>query len=142
MLATRGGRRDEEPSSFNGSGVETGGVATLDLAHLAQQCFGDKDLEIELLQLFRTQSRTLATQLAKDATLSSEAQADLAHRLRGSALAVGARGVARAAEVVEACGRTDARGGPVGATQALEMAQAISKLIEAVSQATAEIDRL
>ena len=107
--------------------------AALDLDHLAGQCLGDRDLEAELLSLFRAQAIALAAELASD-RLSPSAGADIAHRLRGSALAVGAFAVARAAEAVEACGR-DAGG-------AVEMSQAIAALGDAVSRAAAEIDRL
>lgn len=102
---------------------------------------GDEDLETEILSQFRTQSLALAAQLATDSLLPFAAQADIAHRLRGSALAAGAPAVVSAAEVVEACGRADA-GGFGGANRVVEMSQAISTLGEAVLRTAAEIDRL
>ncbi len=107
-----------------GSALRRG--ARLDLAHLSRQCFGDKSLEIELLLQFRIQSLSIATQ----------STADLAHRLRGSALAIGAGKVARAAATVEERGRAG------GHSRSAEMARAISDLRDAVTEAVVEIDRL
>ena len=74
--------------------------------------------------------------------VTSAAKADVAHRLRGSALAIGAFPVADAAAAVEDAGRAGARRGPEGPEQAVELSQAIADLSEAVAQAVAEIDRL
>lgn len=120
------------------AGAETQGDRWLDLAHLSRQCMGDETLETEILSQFRTQSLALAAQLTSD-KLSFAAQADIAHRLRGSALAAGAPAVVSAAEVVETCGRADRF---ESANWVVEMSQAISTLSEAVSQTVAEIDRL
>ena len=110
----------------------------LDRDHLRRQCLDDRNLAAELLALFRVEARALAAELAGD-RLSPSARADIAHRLRGSALAVGAFAVARAAEAVEACGRDATR---AGAVPAVEMSQAITNLGEAIARAAAEIDRL
>ena len=123
-------RQSPEPDALDSSSVPTRGDAVLDLEHLARQCLDDADLETELLHAFRTQSTTLAALIADGDDLLSPTKADIAHRLRGSALAVGAFPVARAAEAVER------------AKKLVEMSQAIAKLREAVSQAAAEIDRM
>ncbi len=122
-----------------GLSAERAGDRLLDLAHLSRQCMGDEDLETEILSRFRTQSLALAAQLASDSRLPFAAQADIAHRLRGSALAAGASAVVSAAEVVETCGRASGFG---CANQVVEMSQAISTLSEAVARTVAEIDRL
>jgi HPt (histidine-containing phosphotransfer) domain-containing protein len=127
------------PANSAGFGVETRGDRLLDLAHLSRQCMGDEDFEAEILSQFRTQSLALAAQLAADSLLPFAAQADIAHRLRGSALAVGAPAVASCAEVVEACGRADGFG---STSPDVEMSRAISTLSDAVSRTVAEIDRL
>jgi len=72
----------------------------IDLVHLARQTDGDDVLEAELLEMFDRQSaKSLQRFVAAD--LCGRARADLAHRLRGSALAVGAWRVAAAALAVE-----------------------------------------
>ena len=70
----------------------------IDFAHLSRQTMGDKDLEIEILQLFTRNARTLLHDLA---TADGEQIKAIAHRLKGSADAVGAFGVSAAAEAVE-----------------------------------------
>ena len=69
----------------------------IDLVHLARQTDGDAALEAELLALFDRQSANLLAQLA----VAGAARADIAHKLRGSALAVGAGRVASAAQTLE-----------------------------------------
>lgn len=104
----------------------------IDLVHLARQTLGDQALEIELLELFDGQSARIVAQLAgkQDAKL----RGDLAHTLRGSALAVGASRVARSAQAYEALCMTPSRPGAVSA--------ALEALVEAVEEARAAIARL
>ena len=73
----------------------------IDLVHLARATDGDESLEMELLAMFAGQCEKLAERV-KFTDLSRRARADIAHRLRGSALAIGAFAVARAAEAAEA----------------------------------------
>ncbi len=74
------------------------GRKPIDFTHLARQTMGDKELEIEVLQLFSRNARTLLHELsaADDAGMKS-----ISHRLKGSADAVGAFNVSAAAEAVE-----------------------------------------
>ena len=104
-----------------------GAERAIDLVHLACQTHGDRALEMELLALFARQAEKIAARLAQPA-LPGEAQAraDLAHTLRGSALAVGAPGVA------EAAGRCE---------QAMGEGQ-IAALRRAVAAARAEVAHL
>jgi HPt (histidine-containing phosphotransfer) domain-containing protein len=102
--------------------------------HLARQTDADSDLESELLRMFDVQAAKVSARLAF-AELGFQVKADLAHRLRGSALAIGAWRVAKAAEAAEAhfallvAGR-DAAGEP------------LVELDAAVAEARAEIKRL
>ena len=74
----------------------------IDLVHLARQSLGDKGLECELLALFERQAGQILARLsAGPAALAPKAKADLAHTLKGSALAVGANRVAEAAAAFE-----------------------------------------
>jgi HPt (histidine-containing phosphotransfer) domain-containing protein len=107
----------------------------LDLVHLARQCLGDQELEAELLGLFRLQARALTAQLSETCPLSLETKAKIAHTLRGSALAVGARHVASAAWRIEELASA------AGDQRSAE-APAIATLQSAVAEALAEIDRL
>lgn len=76
----------------------------VDVTHLQRATLGDAALEREILALFEKQSRTLMTRLA---TLPADGEL-LAHTLKGSARAIGAFGVAEAAEDVE-CAFRDGR---------------------------------
>ena len=131
MLENRWAGRSEETMSHPGSPPAGPDDPPIDLVHLARQCQGDPDLEEELLGLFRLQARALAAQLSDPSTRTAEPTANIAHRLRGSALTVGAARVARAARAIEE-----------GAAQPAALAQAIAALRDAVAEAVAEIERL
>lgn len=76
----------------------------IDLVHLARQTMGDRTLEAELLALFDRQAGQIAEQLGRgDLDGSSVSRGDLAHKLKGSARAVGAHEIASAAENYEHC---------------------------------------
>ena len=76
--------------------------APIDLVHLARQCLGDRALETELLGLFARQAQAIVDSLSQSPPrIGIKARADLAHTLKGSALAVGARCVADAAQAYE-----------------------------------------
>jgi HPt (histidine-containing phosphotransfer) domain-containing protein len=107
----------------------------IDLVHLSRQCLGDPELEAELLAMFRLQARSSRAELSNSAPLSVESKAKIAHRLRGSALAVGARRVARAA------GRIEELALASGDQRAAE-ADATASLLSTVAEALAEIDRI
>jgi HPt (histidine-containing phosphotransfer) domain-containing protein len=74
----------------------------IDLIHLARQTMGDRDLETELLHLFRRQAGQIMERLSADLPGDSIPwRADLAHTLKGSARAIGATRVAIKAEIYE-----------------------------------------
>ena len=144
-FVNRPGRRcrpqDRSASASDGPATVRDRRFTLDLGHFpaaVPRRRGSRTLE--LLSLFRVAgARWPRRRLAIGGRLTPSAGADIAHRLRGSALAVGARAVARAAESVEFLGR-DAAG--AGNVRVVEMSQAIAQLGDAVNRATAEIDAL
>ena len=74
------------------------GRQPIDFVELSKQTMGDKDLEIEVLQLFARQARQIMADIG-DADAVGCGQS--AHRLRGAALAVGATRVAEAAAAIE-----------------------------------------
>jgi HPt (histidine-containing phosphotransfer) domain-containing protein len=69
----------------------------IDLQHLSIQTMGDKALELEVLQIFARQTR----KLMKDISEQQGSRGEIAHRLKGAALGVGAFSVAEAAGVLE-----------------------------------------
>lgn len=79
--------------------------ATIDLVHLARQSLGDRALETELLVMFERQAHQIIDRLCEIplhiGTGRAELAHALAHTLKGSALAVGARRVASAAQDYE-----------------------------------------
>ena len=131
-------------NSFPRSGLPDGGGAEppLDLVHLSRQTQGDAALEDELLRLFRRQSRDLARALSASSSLSTASRADLAHRLRGSALAIGARRVAAAAARIEESAVVVAPASEASASEATALMEAIAALEAIVAEAVAEIDRM
>jgi HPt (histidine-containing phosphotransfer) domain-containing protein len=70
----------------------------IDLVHLARMTLGERSLEREVLELFDRQAMLL---LERMQAAPVEAVPALAHTLKGSARAIGAGQVARAAEAVE-----------------------------------------
>jgi HPt (histidine-containing phosphotransfer) domain-containing protein len=84
----------------------------IDLVHLARMTLGERSLEREVLQLFDRQAMIL---LARMQEAPIEAVPALAHTLKGSARAIGAAHVARAAEAVELMDAAD----PADCTRAL-----------------------
>jgi HPt (histidine-containing phosphotransfer) domain-containing protein len=99
----------------------------IDIEHLRRMTLGDTSLEREVLAMFSAQAVGLVGALT---TLPSDAGA-LAHTLKGSARAIGAFGVADAADGLEALIRS---GG--------DPAQALAELTDAVARARAAIDAI
>ena len=99
----------------------------IDIAHLRRMTLGDAALEREVLTMFSAQ----ASRLAKDlAAMPADAPA-LAHKLKGSARAVGAFTVADAAAHIETLIRSGS-----------DPAEALGELDDAVAQARAAIEAM
>lgn len=116
------------------------GDPPVDLVHLARQCQGDPGLEDELLGMFRALARSLAAQVSDPGT-GLQLKAGVAHKLRGAALAVGARQVACAAGTIEDMARAAAAAGDPEKDQT-RASLAIAALQATVAAAIAQIDRL
>ena len=87
---------------MNLNGAEAVPARAIDLVHLARQTLGDRALECELLALFERQAGQIVARLTgTHASMAGATRADLAHALKGSALAVGANRVALAAAALE-----------------------------------------
>jgi HPt (histidine-containing phosphotransfer) domain-containing protein len=101
----------------------------IDLVHLARATDGDESLEAELLAMFDRQAEKLG-QRVQLADLPRRARADIAHRLRGSALAIGAFAVGEAAGRLEAA--FEGEGEPLAELSAL--AQAVAEARRAIAE--------
>jgi HPt (histidine-containing phosphotransfer) domain-containing protein len=106
----------------------------IDLVHLSRQTLSDQALEVELLDLFERQSARIVAQLRQASCGDAKICGDLAHTLRGSALAVGAGRVARTAQIYETRCATAAHGPAADA--------ALEALAGAVAEARATIAQL
>ena len=104
----------------------------IDLVHLARQTMDDPGLENELLEMFDRQSRRIVADLMENDQGDARSHANLAHKLRGSALALGAHRVASAAQAFEECCLA---GGA-------DRARLLQVLGQVVAEARAEIGRL
>ena len=92
----------ESIASISEDGAERGIPVSrrpVDLVHLARYTLGNRALEREVLELFRTQSQLYLDRL-KDAE-SEQAWHDAAHTIVGSARGIGAWSVAKTAETAE-----------------------------------------
>ncbi|HVK90814.1 MAG TPA: Hpt domain-containing protein [Mycoplana sp.] len=79
-------------------GAQPSRPPAIDLDHLATQSMGDRAVEREVLAMFAGQARRCMDELAQADEAGRKA---IAHRLLGSARAVGAYAVADAAEALE-----------------------------------------
>jgi hypothetical protein len=70
----------------------------IDRGHLSRMTLGERSLEREVLALFDRQADILMNRMN---SVAPSGVATLAHTLKGSALGIGAWGVARAAEAAE-----------------------------------------
>jgi HPt (histidine-containing phosphotransfer) domain-containing protein len=109
--------------------VEAPQAAVLDRAHLARMTFGDRNLELEVLQLFDRQAELLLERMRSS---EPSAIAALAHTLKGSAVGIGASRVARAAADTEA----------IAQAKPGESRSAIARLAQTVKEARQEIAAL
>jgi HPt (histidine-containing phosphotransfer) domain-containing protein len=119
-----------DEQGFTGGGEAFGGQGqehepVIDLVHLSRQTLSDQALEVEILDLFDRQSARIVAQLREAGDGDGKVCGDLAHMLRGSALAVGAGRVARLAQIYEArCATTACGSAASGALEALAAAVA------------------
>jgi HPt (histidine-containing phosphotransfer) domain-containing protein len=103
----------------------------LDLVHLSRQTMGDRELEHEVLALFERQAAHIGGRLATlEAGPDHVTRADLAHKLKGSARAVGAFAVAKAAENYE----HSARAGLMRAMDSRQLQEALAEALGALRE--------
>ena len=99
----------------------------IDFGHLERYVGGDQAIILEVLALFADQARTVSAAL--DPSAPGEQWRDAAHRLKGSALGIGA------ADLAAACGEAElAEDAPVAVRQA-----ARARIADCLDAALAEI---
>lgn len=86
-------------SASAGQGGRSPVSAPIDLVQLAANTLGNRDLEIQVLHLFRSQSASTLDRLAAETDMA--VRKDLVHTLKGSARAVGAQRIAAVCERLE-----------------------------------------
>ncbi len=94
-------QKDTNDVAFSRPGGEASGEAhgrPIDMAHLARQTMGDRALEQEIISLFLQQAGHVGEKIAQAAPDECR---QLAHRLIGSALGVGAFAVADCAAEIQ-----------------------------------------
>ncbi len=72
----------------------------IDLVALATHTLGNRELELEVLRMFKAQSHSMMTRI--NGAMAPAVRKDLVHTLKGSARAVGALQVALVCEGLEA----------------------------------------
>jgi len=134
MTAARPKAASVRESAFSAVKDDGNGDAPpIDLVHLARQTDGDEALEDELLKMFDTQSAKLLARL-RLAEVGPQAKADIAHRLKGSALAIGARRVAEAATTTETHFAKSAAGEPTHGDPLVDLQAAIDEARAAIGR--------
>lgn len=101
------------PSSMARVSGRAGPAAPIDLVQLATNTLGNRDLEVQVLHLFKSQSCTTIERLAYET--DEKTRLDLVHTLKGSARAIGAERVADVCESLEG----HMRAAPDAATEGL-----------------------
>lgn len=87
------------PSSMARVSGRAGPEAPIDLVQLATNTLGNRDLEVQVLHLFKSQSAATVDRLSRET--SRAARLELVHTLKGSARAIGAQRVAAVCEDLE-----------------------------------------
>ncbi len=120
--------RTLRPQSHSPSAAPAVGASApspIDYAYLARYTLGDKALEREVLRLFVDQLPALLDDLS--AMTNDPEWADTAHAMKGSAMAVGAHGLAELAQRAESCPVEDRPG-------------LLPALADTIAEVTAHID--
>jgi len=106
------------PSSLARVAGRTGPEAPIDLVQLATNTLGNRDLEVQVLHLFKTQSSNTLERLARESDVS--VRRDLVHTLKGSARAIGAERVALVCETLEGMMSADGKAPTDGLAAAVD----------------------
>ena len=117
------------PSSMARISGRAGPETPIDLVQLATNTLGNRELEVQVLHLFKSQSSTTLERLANETDIS--ARLDLVHTLKGSARAIGAQRVALVCENLERKIKSAGDAATEGLSVAVDEANSyISELLE------------
>ncbi|MES0882628.1 Hpt domain-containing protein [Roseibium sp. SCP14] len=117
------------PSSMARVSGRAGPEAPIDLVQLATNTLGNRELEVQVLNLFQSQSSSTLERLAMETDVL--VKLDLVHTLKGSARAVGAERVAVVCETLEGKMKTSNDAATEGLVAAVNEANSyISELLE------------
>ncbi|QQR40248.1 Hpt domain-containing protein [Devosia rhizoryzae] len=105
----------------------------IDLVHLAKQCLGDENLELEVLRLFETTLKTYYERLTL-ATAFDDLAINL-HSIKGAAAGVGAWAIADQAKAMEAEMRD---GRPLRAERIADLGIAVEEVRDFISRMLAD----
>jgi HPt (histidine-containing phosphotransfer) domain-containing protein len=123
---------DPAPTPLRPRSNAQSGERPIDLVHLARATDGDEALEAELMAMFARQSDKLGERL-RLRDLARQTRADVAHRLRGSALAIGAFAVAKSAGRLETALEAP---GPEPEAELAELDVALARARAAIAELT------
>lgn len=113
-------------------------LALLDLDHLRSMTGGDRDLAMEVLDIFRHQAEIWSRML--DPKSEPRQWADAAHTLKGAALGIGAIRLAAKCEKAEKAGRAETPPGLTAAALLLgEVRDVLGETLEATAKALYEL---
>ncbi len=79
-------------------------AVSIDAKHLDRQTMGDRELQLEILKLYRHQARLFLCRL--ETVTTAQELREITHTLKGASLGVGAQAVAQATKVMEDAART------------------------------------
>jgi HPt (histidine-containing phosphotransfer) domain-containing protein len=113
-------------------------LALLDRNHLDAMTGGDKDLAVEVIEIFQHQAEIWSRML--DPKLPTGQWADAAHTLKGASLGVGALKLANVCEIAERLGRADDAPSITAAAVAIgDVKSVLGETLEAVAKAIYEL---
>lgn len=113
-------------------------VDLFDQEHFRHMTGGDRDLQVEILGLFRAQAQLWSRLLIPDAPVHT--WRDAAHSLKGSARGLGLWALAEACETAEAMAKSGVREGRLVSQQLQRVHAALAEALDAIDLVLAEAD--
>lgn len=113
-------------------------LPVMDLDHLSAMTGGDRELGIEIIEIFQHQAQLWSRLL--DPRLEAREWSDAAHTLKGASLGIGAIKLAAACERAEKAGRSTEPPSPAHAAVLLgDVKDALGETLEAAARAAYDL---